>query len=148
MFFFFFALSKVSYNSKVNRWPSSRNASAIVYDEDDIKEDSDDYDRVTDDYADSDGDVGIVCNVGDVLVELYVLRPMSGGEKVLVGRNYIKVFGRSKRSTFVHNSICDFPKLKFTGASVLPVQDYKIIKEIVKSKILKIAIFQKGTVPR
>ena len=52
------------YNSKVNRWPSSRNASAIVYDEDDIKEDNDDYDRVTDDYADSDGDVGIVCNVG------------------------------------------------------------------------------------
>ena len=45
-----------------------------------------DYDpHGTDDYADSDGDVGIVCNVGDVLVELYVLRPMSGGEKVLVG---------------------------------------------------------------
>ena len=84
----------------------------------------------------------------ECLVELYVLRPMSGGEKVLVGRNYIKVFDRSKRSTFVHNSICDFPKLKFTGASVLPVQDYKIIKEIDKSKILKIAIFQKGTVPR
>ena len=100
------------------------------------------YDRGRDDCADSDGDVGIVCNVGDALVELYVLRPMSGGEKVLVGRNYIKVFDRSKRSTFVHNSICDFPKLKFTGASVLPVQDYKIIKEIVKSKILKIAIFQ------
>ena len=106
------------------------------------------YDRGRDDCADSDGDVGIVCNVGDALVELYVLRPMSGGEKVLVGRNYIKVFDRSKRSTFVHNSICDFPKLKFTGASVLPFQNYKIIKEIDKSKILKIAIFQKGTVFR
>ena len=45
-----------------------------------------DYDpHGTDDHADSDGDVGIVCNVGDVLLELYVLRPMSGGEKVLVG---------------------------------------------------------------
>ena len=107
-----------------------------------------DYDQHgTDDHADSDGDVGIVCNVGDALVELYVLRPMSGGEKVLVGRNYIKVFDRSKRSTFVHNSICDFPKLKFTGTSVLPVQDYKTIKEIVKSKILKIAIFQNRDCP-
>ena len=70
---------------------------------------------------------------------------MSGGEKVLVGRNYIKVFGRSKRSTFVHNSICDFPKLKFTGASVLPVQDYKIIKKkLINLKSLKLPFFKKG----
>ena len=54
----------------------------IIYDDNNIEEDSYDYDRGTDD---SDGDVGVVCNVGDVLVELYVLRPMSGGEKVLVG---------------------------------------------------------------
>ena len=37
VFFFFFALSQVSYNSKVNRWPSSRNTSAIEYNDDDIK---------------------------------------------------------------------------------------------------------------